>query len=600
MSSVKTKWILEFGDGVSAGVQKVGAYTADAKANADAANGSFKKLKRTLGTLFSAYAVIKAVKGVFNLGVAAEQTDTKFKVLTGSAQNAHKMLKQINEFANVTPFDNNDLKKSAELLLNFGIAQQKILPTMKMLGDVSGGNREKLQSLSLAYAQIQSTGKLMGQDLLQMINAGFNPLTVIAKKTGKSMAQLKEEMSKGKISAKMVEDAFRTATGEGGRFYNMMDQVSQTAGGKFSTLVGVARSKIAMFSKNKLIPWLKKALDFGIRFVNGFGKVYDSLANLVKPIKPLIKTIFDIVKSTGDASKSMNILTGIMNGAAVVIEIVAGGLNSLLTLIKPIAPTIIKVVAAFWAYKKIQTLVTIAQWKLNAAFMANPIGVVVGAIVVLTGAMVYAYNHFEKFRGVVDGAWAAIKGFATLIKNYVIGRFKELLSGITGIGKALYYFFTGSWKKAWEAGKQGVTDLMGAGTKKQLLADAKNIGKAAGEAYDKGAASVKYKDFKPGKSLAGIMSYQVKPTAESGMQPANVPVYNTNTDMATTGNKPVATKGITGSSSGGGGGKVLNMTLNIKNIFQSIKGTASDIEDVADKVTARIVTKLRDADIALG
>ena len=600
MSSVKTRWILEFGDGVSSGVQKVGAYTASAKANADAANSSYKKLKRTLGTLVSTYAIIQGVKGVFNLGVAAEQTDTKFKVLTGSARNAHKMIKQINEFANATPFDNKDLKKSAELLLNFGIAQKKVLPTMKMLGDVSGGNKEKLHSLTLAYAQIQSTGKLMGQDLLQMINAGFNPLTVMAQKTGKSMGQLKEDMSKGKISAQMVEDAFRTATGQGGRFYRMMDQVSKTAGGKFSTLMGVARNKIAIFSKNKLVPWLKKALDFGIRFVNGFGKVYDSLVNLLRPIGPLvgagldfIHVLFGVSNEGDNATKIINTLSDAMDVAAVPVRIISDGLATLIGWLKPFAPLLKKVAIAYG-------VLTAAQWAINYAMWENPIGAVIVGIAALIGGVKYAYNHFEKFRGIVDGAWAAIKGFATLIKNYVIGRFKELLSGITGIGKALYYFFTGSWKKAWEAGKQGVTDMMGVGTKKQLIADAKNIGKATGEAYDKGVAAVKYKGFDPGKSLSGVMSYKVKHTTEPDKQSANAPVYSLNTLGATSGKNSVVAGSSSGSSSGGGGGKVLNMTLNIKNIFQSIQGTASDIEAVADKVTARIVTKLRDADIALG
>jgi tape measure domain-containing protein len=60
------------------------------------------------------------------------------------------------------------------------------------------GNKEWFNAMSLAFAQMYTTGKLQGQDLLQMINAGFNPLIAISEKTGKSVKQLKEEMSKGK------------------------------------------------------------------------------------------------------------------------------------------------------------------------------------------------------------------------------------------------------------------------------------------------------------------------------------------------------------------------------------------------------------------
>lgn len=78
----------------------------------------------------------------------------------------------------------------------------------------------------------------MGQDLLQMINAGFNPLSVIAETTGKDMATLKEEMSKGKISIDMLNQALQKATGEGGKFHGMLDAQSRTLTGAISNLRG--------------------------------------------------------------------------------------------------------------------------------------------------------------------------------------------------------------------------------------------------------------------------------------------------------------------------------------------------------------------------
>ena len=69
-----------------------------------------------------------------------------------------------------------------------------------------------------------------------MINQGFNPLNEISKMTGKSVAQLKEEMSKGAISAEMVAAAFEHATSEGGQFYNAMEAQSKTFSGQLSTL----------------------------------------------------------------------------------------------------------------------------------------------------------------------------------------------------------------------------------------------------------------------------------------------------------------------------------------------------------------------------
>lgn len=80
-----------------------------------------------------------------------------------------------------------------------------------------------------------------------MINAGFNTLQEMAKKTGKSVGELKEEMEKDAISADMVADAFASATAEGGQFYGAMKAQSKTFSGQMSTLQdGVAGLKGAL------------------------------------------------------------------------------------------------------------------------------------------------------------------------------------------------------------------------------------------------------------------------------------------------------------------------------------------------------------------
>ena len=90
--------------------------------------------------------------------------------------------------------------------------------------------------MTLAFSQMSAAGKLMGQDLNQMINAGFNPLQIMSEKTGKSIATLKDEMSKGAISAEMVQQAFIDATSAGGRFYQMSENASKEINGQLSMM----------------------------------------------------------------------------------------------------------------------------------------------------------------------------------------------------------------------------------------------------------------------------------------------------------------------------------------------------------------------------
>lgn len=227
------------------------------------------KLGIAVGAAFAVRKVIDFAKASFNAASEFEQAQTSFEVMLGSAEKAVDMLTNIDNFANATPFTNNVLMENAKLLLNFGVAGEKILPTLQMLGDVSGGNTQKMNGLTLAFAQMTSTGRLMGQDLLQMINAGFNPLQQISEKTGKSMAVLKDEMSKGQISAKMVEDAFKDATSEGGKFYKMMEKQSQTAAGKMSTAIGKAGLALRKIGQ-EFLPLVSTALDGFINLMDKF------------------------------------------------------------------------------------------------------------------------------------------------------------------------------------------------------------------------------------------------------------------------------------------------------------------------------------------
>lgn len=196
-----------------------------------------------------------------------EQLGISFEIFTGGKEAGDALVKSLTDLANVTPMTTAGLADNAKLLLSFGEATENIIPDLKMLGDVSGGNQQKMDLLALAYAQSGAAGRLMGQDLRQMINAGFNPLQSMAVKTGKSIGQLTEEMEKGLIPFSMVKQAFKDATSEGGRFYQMMDKQSQTLQGRLSTLA----DKFTLVGKNigdALLPAGKRAVEVLIRIAD--------------------------------------------------------------------------------------------------------------------------------------------------------------------------------------------------------------------------------------------------------------------------------------------------------------------------------------------
>lgn len=231
----------------------------------DKAKSSLSSFKKWVGGLALGAGLVSLTKTGLDAAMTIEGLTTDFEVMSGSAEKANNLLGEIAAFAAKTPFDKIGLSGAAKTLMAFGIESEKVLPTLKMLGDVSLGDQNKLNGLALVFGQIQSTGKLMGQDLLQLINQGFNPLTEISKKTGISVSDLKDAMAKGAISADMVTEAFKSATSAGGLFYNGLEKRSETLAGKISTLKDNFVTALQNMAE-AFLPLLKAGTDMLVAF----------------------------------------------------------------------------------------------------------------------------------------------------------------------------------------------------------------------------------------------------------------------------------------------------------------------------------------------
>lgn len=200
--------------------------------------GVFKNIGAGIAATFAVERIKSFIGEMISVRSEIQSLSTSFETLLGSKEKADELFGQIRKFATSTPMQLNDLAAGAQTMLGFNIEAKKVMPMLQAIGDISMGDAQKFNSLTLAFSQMSATGKLMGQDLLQMINAGFNPLAVMSEKTGKSIATLKEEMSAGSISAKQIEQAFIDATSEGGKFHGMLDKQSKTLKGALSNLKG--------------------------------------------------------------------------------------------------------------------------------------------------------------------------------------------------------------------------------------------------------------------------------------------------------------------------------------------------------------------------
>lgn len=392
-------------------------------------------------------AITSGVGVVSKLGMQAEKTTTAFNVLVGAEDKAAKMLGEINSYADNTLWDRTTTQEATKTMLGFGVSTESVVGDLKMLGDVAMGDKNRLQQLALVFGQISAAGKLQGQDLLQLINAGYNPLLDISALTGKSVAQLKDEMGKGLITFDMVRAAFQRATGEGGKFANMTDKIAQTSYGAFEQLKGKFLG--ALLQIYEIIqPFLIPAITL-------LGKGLDLVARAAKWVADNMKTVLAVVTPLAAAIVAYNVVTG---AATAVTNVFVGVLKLL-----------------------------------NIVLNLNPVGLIVAGIAALTAAVVVCWNKFAGFRAVILTAWDTLKGFGQIIKDYVLERIQSLLSSVGKLGEALGKLFKGDFSGAWNAAKSAYGLMVGADAKRNAAASARELAGSLDYTYANRLASERAK-----------------------------------------------------------------------------------------------------------
>lgn len=170
-------------------------------------------------------------------------------------------------------------------------------------------------------------------------------------------------------------------------------------------------------------------------------------------------------------TQNLDIIGGVLAGLAIAWSI----LNAQL-----IAQT-----AATLALKTATGIATIAQWAFNVAANANPIGLIVLAIGALIGGLVVAYKKFDGFRAVIQGSWETIKGFGKILKEFVLDKIKQLLSGLGSIGKAIKLLFDGDFNSAWSEAKKGVIEISNSNALDRAVNKTRGLDKTFAKTYGK-------------------------------------------------------------------------------------------------------------------
>jgi tape measure domain-containing protein len=359
------------------------------------------------------------VKGGIKYNAEIETYLTRLETLTGSSENAQKVLNQIKQDALKTPFDVKSLTQAESLLLSTGLSADQSRGDILALGDAiaaSGGGNEELQRMAVNLQQIKNVGKASALDIKQFAYAGVDIYGLLADSMGIS----REEASKMTITYDMLSKALQKASQKGGKYYGAMDKQSKTYAGSISNL--------------------KEAVDVFK------GEIAKGLFNALKKIIPQLSKFFNWL------TKNKDIILAIAIPLLTFINIIAGFL------------IISKIVGMFQAL-----------WLVLAA---NPIVAIVAAIAALVAGFIYLWNNCEAFRKFWIGLWNAIvkaithpvdtimgiikgivnffkdnwQGILLFIVNPFAGAFKLLYDNFGGfrnmvnnVVNAVKGFFTGLW-----------------------------------------------------------------------------------------------------------------------------------------------------------
>lgn len=253
---------------------KESASTVDVSRQIETAMGNMAK------KVFSVVAAKEFVSQVIEVRAEMQMLNKSFEVLLGSKDKVDLYVKEIKDYALVSLLSVSDVSKAAQTLLGFNVEAEKTIPIIKSIGDISMGDSQKFGSLTLAFSQMSAAGRLMGQDLNQMINAGFNPLQVISEKTGKSIAQLKKEMESGAISSQMVADAFSSATAEGGKFHGMIEKSADGIRNAQNQLTGAIQDTLNSIGESQE-GIIKGSYEVATSLVQNYDKVGRVIAGLI-------------------------------------------------------------------------------------------------------------------------------------------------------------------------------------------------------------------------------------------------------------------------------------------------------------------------------
>ncbi len=223
-----------------AGIQRanktVGEWAANAQKNGQAVDNTFGNLQKRFLQFASIHFAQQIGGEIIKVRGEFQQLGIAFETMLGSKAKADKLMQDAIVFAQKTPFTLTDVATNIKQLMAMGIETEKVMDTMKSLGDVAAGVSVPISRIAINYGQVAALGRLQQREIRDFAMAGIPIVEELAKQFGKTSDEINDMVAAGQIGFPAVEKAFASMAGEGGKFYNLMEKQNKSVTGQISNL----------------------------------------------------------------------------------------------------------------------------------------------------------------------------------------------------------------------------------------------------------------------------------------------------------------------------------------------------------------------------
>lgn len=397
----------------------------------------------------AAGAIEKIGSYVAKTGIAYNQQmddyTANMQTLLGGVDKAEAKIKELSDMAAKTPFELPTLADATQTLLSFGVKAEDSTGILKSLGDISLGNASKLETLTRAYGKMSSTGKVTLENVQMMIDAGFNPLNLIAERNHMTMESLYKALSDGKVPFDELTWAIQKATSEGGQFYNGMETASKTLTGRISTLKENWSAFLALITKpayetlrDTILPSAIDMVDkltasFNESGLQGALSTFSAeVGKLGKSIASKITEYFDSDQAKTDLQNATGKIAKLLTGGNIVLSDVTSFITNILSKINDtFADDTVKANLASTGEKLIKGILAFEEGKIKTIIS----GLTVAANVA-TGLMQGVSDYFSSEEGKTE-----ITNIISSLGNAIVNLGQTAINAVPALvsaGAAIY------------------------------------------------------------------------------------------------------------------------------------------------------------------